>query len=72
MEAPAMKKLFVLALFLLIAAAIIAVGVLIGSNASWYFAWIVGTALFVLLLAGSVVWFDKQDETTAKPPQRPD
>jgi len=67
-----MKKLFLLALFLLVAAAIIAVGVLIGSNASWYFAWIVGTALFVLLLAASVVWFEKQDEAAPKPQQRPD
>lgn len=57
-----MKKLLYLVLFMLIGAAIISVGILIGSNASWYFAWILGTALFVALLAGSVMLFDKEDE----------
>jgi hypothetical protein len=56
-----MKKLLSLVLFLLLGAAVIAVGILVGSNASWYFAWIFGTAFFVLLLAGAVIWFERQD-----------
>ena len=64
----AMKKLLSLALFLVIGAFVIGVGILVGSNASWYFAWIFGTAFFVLLLAGAVMWFERLDESsTAKP-----
>ena len=70
MERTPMKKLLYLALFMLIGVAIIGLGILVGSNASWYFAWIVGTALFVLLLAGSVMLFDKEDEAPA--PSQPD
>lgn len=67
-----MKKLLYLALFMLIGAAIIGMGILIGSNASWYFAWILGTALFIALLAGSVMLFDKEDEAAPALNQRKD
>ena len=53
----AMKKLLSLALFLIIGAVVIGIGILVGSNASWYFAWIFGTAFFVLLLAGAHLAF---------------
>ncbi|WP_449370796.1 hypothetical protein [Thiomonas sp.] len=65
-----MKKLLSLALFLIFGAVVIAIGILVGSNASWYFAWIIGTAFFVLLLAGAIMWFDRLDEPrAAKPPK---
>ena len=67
-----MKKLLYLVLFMLIGALIIGVGILIGSNASWYFAWILGTALFVALLAGSVMLFDQEDEAAPKLPHKSD
>lgn len=66
---PCMKKLLSLALFLLIGAAVIGLGILVGSNASWYFAWILGTAFFVLLLAGAVMWFERLDEPRSAEPQ---
>ena len=66
---PCMKKLLSLALFLLIGAAVIGLGILVGSNASWYFAWIFGTAFFVLLLAGAVMWFERLDEPRSAEPQ---
>ena len=66
-----MKKLLSLALFLVIGAFVIGIGILVGSNASWYFAWIFGTAFFVLLLAGAVLWFERLDEPRTAEPQQP-
>ena len=66
-----MKKLLSLALFLIIGAVVIGSGILVGSNASWYFAWIFGTAFFVLLLAGAVVWFERLDEPRTAEPHQP-
>ena len=67
---PPMKKLLSLALFFLVGAAVIELGILLGSNASWYFAWIFGTAFFVLLLAGAVMWFERLDEPRPSEPER--
>lgn len=66
-----MKKFFFLALFLLVGVAVIALGILVGSNASWYFAWILGTAFFVLLLAGAIMAFERLDEAGIAPSQDP-
>lgn len=66
-----MKKLLSLALFLVIGAFVIGVGILVGSNVSWYFAWIFGTAFFVLLLAGAVMWFERLDEPRTAEPHQP-
>ncbi len=49
----------------------IGIGILVGSNASWYFAWIFGTAFFVLLLAGAVMWFERLDEPRTAEPHQP-
>ena len=67
---PPMKKLLSLALFFLVGAAVIGLGILLGSNTSWYFAWIFGTAFFVLLLAGAVMWFERLDEPRPSEPER--
>jgi len=67
----AMKKLLSFALFLIIGAFVIGIGILVGSNASWYFAWIFGTAFFVLLLAGAVMWFERLDEPRPAEPHQP-
>ncbi|MDD4886628.1 MAG: hypothetical protein PHO64_06870 [Thiomonas sp.] len=66
-----MKKFFSLTLFFLVGAAVIGLGILVGSNASWYFAWIFGTVFFVLLLAGAIMWFDHLDEPRPSEPERP-
>jgi len=55
-----MKKLLFLLLFIAVAAAVIVVGILLG-NASWYASWIVGTALFVGILAAAVIWSERLD-----------
>ena len=69
-DTPIMKKLLSLTLFFLVGAAVIGLGILVGSNASWYFAWIFGTAFFVLLLAGAVMWFERLDEPRSSEPER--
>jgi flagellar motor component MotA len=57
-----MKTLLYFLLFLLIAIVAIVIGVIIGDYASWYFAWIVGTAMIVLVSAASGALFDAQEE----------
>lgn len=57
-----MKTFLYFALFLIIAAIAIVVGVIIGDYASWYFAWIVGTAMMVLVAAASGALFDAQED----------
>ncbi len=47
------------ALFTL-SALLIALGVLLGEHGPWYFAWIVGSAMLVLVSAAAAAWFDVQ------------
>jgi predicted lysophospholipase L1 biosynthesis ABC-type transport system permease subunit len=57
-----MKTLLYFLLFLTIAMIAIVIGVIIGDYASWYFAWIVGTAMIVLISAASGAFFDAQED----------
>ncbi|OIQ75094.1 hypothetical protein GALL_432420 [mine drainage metagenome] len=57
-----MKTFLYFVLFLIIAMVSIVVGVIIGNYASWYFAWIVGTAMIVLVSAASGALFDAQED----------
>ncbi|MDE2174126.1 MAG: hypothetical protein KGJ54_02405 [Betaproteobacteria bacterium] len=57
-----MKNLLYFALFMTIALIAIVIGVIIGDYASWYFAWIVGTAMIVLVSAASGAFFDAQED----------
>ena len=57
-----MKNFLYFVLFLIIALVAIVIGVIIGDYASWYFAWIVGTAMIVLVSAASGAFFDAQEE----------
>ena len=66
-----MKKLLSLALFLICGAAVLFLGILVGGNASWYIAWILATALFVLLATGAIMWFDRLDEPRSTQPHKP-
>ena len=62
-----MKTLFQFLLYLLIALVTIVLGVILGDYASWYFAWIVGTVMIVLVSAAGGAWLDTQDEDDALP-----
>jgi hypothetical protein len=57
-----MKTFFLFLLYLLIALVTIVLGVILGDYASWYFAWIVGTVMIVLVSAAGGAWLDAQDE----------
>jgi predicted outer membrane lipoprotein len=55
-----------------LSAVLIVLGVILGDYASWYFAWIVGTAMIVLVSAAGLAWLDAQDaERRARSAVRP-
>ncbi len=58
---------------LLLGGLLVALGVILGDYASWYFAWIVGTAMIVLVSAAALAWLDAQEAARgrlgAKPPR---
>jgi len=57
-----MKTFLYFALFMFLAFIAIIIGVIIGDYGSWYFAWLVGTAMIVLIAVAGGVLFDAQDE----------
>lgn len=57
-----MKSFLYFVLFLIIALIAIVIGVILGDYASWYFAWIVGTAMIVLVSAAAGSFLDTQEE----------
>lgn len=57
-----MKTTLQFLLFMLIAFAVIVLAILLGDLGAWYFAWLVGTAMIVLLAASGGVLLDTQDE----------
>ena len=56
-----MKTFMYFALFLFIAMIAIIAGVIIGDYAPWYFVWIMGTAVIVLVSAASGTFYDTQE-----------
>lgn len=61
-----MKTFLYFVLFLIIALIAIVVGVIIGDYASWYFAWLVGTAMIVLVAAAAGSMYDAQEDDRNK------
>ncbi len=57
-----MKTLFQFLMYMLIAIVVIVLGVILGDYASWYFAWLVGTVMIVLVAAAGGAWMDAQEE----------
>ena len=57
-----MKTLIQFLAYLLIAIIVIVLGVILGDYASWYFAWLVGTVMIVLVAAAGGAWMDAQEE----------
>ncbi|MDE2119310.1 MAG: hypothetical protein KGJ64_01320 [Betaproteobacteria bacterium] len=56
-----MKTLLQFLLLMLVAMLLIVLGVILGDYAPWYFAWLVGTAMLVLVSAAGGAWLDTQD-----------
>jgi len=61
-----MKTLLQFLLFMLIALAVIVMAILLGDLGAWYFAWLVGTAMIVLVAAAGGALLDTQDEQAAR------
>ena len=56
-----MRTLLEFSALMLLGALLVALGVILGDYASWYFAWIVGTAMIVLVSAAALAWLDAQE-----------
>jgi hypothetical protein len=57
-----MKTFLYFALFMFLALIAIVIGVIIGDYGSWYFAWLVGTAMIVLIAVAGGTLFDAQED----------
>ncbi len=57
-----MKTFLLFVLFMLIAIVMIVLAVILGEYGAWYFAWLVGTGMIVLVTAAAGVLLDTQDE----------
>ena len=57
-----MKTFLYFVLFMLLAVIAIVIGVIIGDYGSWYFAWLVGTAMIVLISAAGGALFDTEED----------
>ena len=56
-----MRSLLEFSALLLLGALLVVLCVVLGDRASWYFAWIVGTAMIVLVSAAALAWLDTQE-----------
>jgi len=63
-----MKTLFQFLLYLVIAVLVIVLGVILGTSASWYFAWLVGTVMIVLISAAGGALLDAQEDEKKRNP----
>jgi flagellar motor component MotA len=57
-----MKTFFYFLLFLVLAFVVILLAVLLGDQGAWYFAWLIGTAMIVLIAAAGAALLDTQEE----------
>lgn len=56
-----MKTALQFVLFMIIAAIVILIAVILGDTGAWYFAWLIGTAMIVLVAAAGGILLDAQD-----------
>jgi hypothetical protein len=59
------KTFLLFVLFMLIAVAVILLAIVLGDSGAWYFAWLVGTAMIVLITAAGGALLDTQEERAA-------
>lgn len=57
-----MKTFMLFTLFMVIATLVIVLAVILGDSGAWYFAWLLGTGLIVLVTAAGAMLLDTQDE----------
>lgn len=61
-----MKTFLLFVLFMVLAVLIILLAVILGNIGAWYFAWLVGTAMIVLITVAGAALLDTQEESTTK------
>lgn len=61
-----MKTFLLFVLFMVIAVIVIVLAVILGELGAWYFAWLVGTGMIVLITAAGGVLLDTQDDRAAR------
>ncbi len=66
-----MKMFLLFALLLVLALLMILLGIILGEAGAWYFAWLLGTGVIVLVAAMGGVLLDAQDERQAAGGNRP-
>jgi peptidoglycan/LPS O-acetylase OafA/YrhL len=66
-----MKTFLLFVLLMVIAVLVIIMAVILGDAGAWYFAWLVGTAMIVLIAAAGGVMLDAQDERRAQASKSP-
>lgn len=66
-----MKTFLLFALFMFIAVLVIVIAVILGDTGAWYFAWLVGTVMIVLIAAAGGALLDAQDEHRARTAKNP-
>ncbi|SFW23615.1 MULTISPECIES: hypothetical protein [Luteibacter] len=57
-----MKTFIQFSIFMLIATLAIVLAVILGDRGAWYFAWLIGTVMIVLIAAAGGALLDAQDE----------
>ena len=60
-----MKTFLQFMLFMVIALVVILLAIVLGGSGAWYFAWLVGTGMIVLITAAGGALLDAQDEHAA-------
>ena len=60
-----MKTFLYFLLFMFIAAVVILLAAMLGDLGAWYFAWLIGTAMIVLIAAAGAALLDTQEEQAA-------
>lgn len=61
-----MKTFAYFLLFLVLAFVVILLAALLGDQGAWYFAWLVGTAMIVLIAAAGAALLDAQEDQAAE------
>lgn len=61
-----MKTFLQFLFFMVIAVIVIMLAVVLGDSGAWYFAWLIGTVMIVLVTAAGGAMLDTQEELAAR------
>jgi peptidoglycan/LPS O-acetylase OafA/YrhL len=61
-----MKTFLQFLIYMVIAGLVILMAIVLGDSGAWYFAWLIGTAMIVLIAAAGGALLDAQDESALR------